>query len=89
MKRNKRNYYMRVLKNNKEVKVVRTHSKRTFTNSLRTLNWKNNEFKRVYLRVSYRKQICSDGCFCSFYNDSYCENKEELLLAFKYFEDED
>jgi len=78
---------MKVLEKSKKVRIVRTHSLRRFTNSLRTINWGNNP--SVYLRVSYGKKECNFGCLCTFYNDGWYENEKDLLAVFIAFNSED
>lgn len=81
------NFTLKVTKNRANIQMVRTHSVRRFLNNLRTINWQNGPLK-VYLRVSYEKQVCNFGCLCNFYNDGWYENKENLWLAFDAFKEE-
>lgn len=78
------NYTLKVIKNNRIIQGVRTHSLRRFTNSLRTVNWKNSPPK-VYLRVSYGKHVNCLGKTVTFYNDGVYGNKRDLWQAFKAF----
>lgn len=82
------NFTLRVIKNNKTIQRVKTHSIRRFTNRLRTINWQNRPLK-VYLRVSYGRKKCAQGCICTFYNDGWYYNKKDLLWAFDAFTEED
>lgn len=41
--------------------------------------------KAVYLRISYGKSICADGCLCEAYNDGYFEDRKSLAQAVEAF----
>jgi len=83
-----KNYTLKLYKNNGKVEIVRTKKKKRFLKIIRTINWQN-DIKKVYLKVSYGKRKCIEGCICDFYNDGLYENKGELLQTFKYFDDEE
>mgnify|MGYP001610587199 CR=1 FL=1 len=83
-----KNYTLKLYKNNGKVEIVRTKKKKRFLRNIRTINWQN-DIRKAYLKVSYGKKICISGCLCDFYNDTYCDNKNELLEMLKYFDDEE
>lgn len=82
-----KNFTLKVLKNEKKVDKIRTHSLRLFTTHLRMINWKNNP--TVYLRVSYGKKLNHKNKLETFYNDGWYYDRQELLGAFKAFNDEE
>ncbi len=84
-----KNYTLKLYKTNGEVETVRTKKKRRFLRNIRTINWQLDGIKKAYIKVSYGKKMCNYGCLCDFYNDGYCDNKEELLQTFRYFDYED
>ncbi len=84
-----KNYTLKLYKTEGKVEKVRTKKKRRFLRILGTINWQHDGVKRAYLKVSYGKKICNYGCICDFLNDTYCNEKKELLDAFKYFDDGD
>ena len=84
-----KNYTLKLYRNNGKIETVRTHKKKRFLKILRTINWQSVALRKTYIKVSYGKKICNYGCLCDFYNEAYCNNKEELLEIFKYFDDED
>lgn len=83
-----KNYTLKIYKNNGKIEIIRTHKRKRFLKNLRTINWKSS-IKKTYLKVSYGKNLCIYGCPCEFYNDGFCDNQEELLNIFKYFDDEE
>lgn len=83
-----KNYTLKLYKTNGKAEKVRTRKKKRFLRIIRTINWKNG-VKKAYLKVSYGKKLCNYGCLCDFYNDTYCNNIEELLEMFRYFDDEE
>lgn len=85
--KNKLNYTSRILKNGKTIDRCQTHSKRRFYNRIRMINWRNSPIK-VYLRVSYGKKKCIKGCLCTFYNDGWYNNENNLMWAFNAFSEE-
>lgn len=88
MKKGRKNYTLKVIKNRVTIQIVRTHSIRRFINNLRTINWKNGGVK-VYLRVNYRKKVDVFGKLSTFYNDGWYKAKEDLWSAFNAFKEED
>lgn len=80
------NFTLKVIRENKVVQTVRTHSKRRFLNSLRTINW-GDEGIKACLRVSYGKQKDVWDKMATFYNDGFYEKKEEFWQAFKAFKE--
>lgn len=84
-----KNYILKLYKPDGKVKTLRTKKKKRFLKIIRTINWQTMGIRKAYLKVSYGKKNCNFGCLCEFYNDTYCNNKEELLDMFKYFDDED
>lgn len=44
-----------------------------------------NNFQKAYVKVSYGKKKCIDGCMCEFHNDGWYANKQELNQAVKTF----
>lgn len=84
-----KNYTLKLYKHNGKIETVRTRKKKRFLRNLRTINWENRDIKGAYLKVFYGKKICISRCLCEFYNDSYCNNKKELLDMFEYFDGED
>ncbi len=81
------NYTLKLYKNNGEVETVRTKKKKRFFRILRMIDWQNH-IKNAYLKISYGKKKCTEGCLCDFYNDGYYANKEDMLETFKYFNEE-
>ena len=81
------NFTLKIIKNDKTIQRVRTHSARRFGNSLRTINWKNCPLK-VYLKVNYGKHEDCFGKMTTFYNDGWYDNKEDLWWAFDVFSKE-
>ena len=69
------NYSYKVSENARVVDKVRTHSKRRFISSLRTINWENKRLK-VVLRVNYGKGFINEGVY---------EKNKDLWLAFNAF----
>jgi hypothetical protein len=84
MTKNKLNFTFRVIKDGKTIQRCQTHSRRRFYDRIRRINWQNKPFK-VYLRVNYGKQMCNQGCVCSFHNDGVYETKQNLLAALSAF----
>ena len=80
------NFTFKVIKNNKVIQRVQTHSIRRFYNHIRTINWQNRPSK-AYLRVSYGKYTDCFGKMVNFYNDGEYETKEDLWLAFNVFKE--
>lgn len=83
-----KNYVLKLYKNNGKVEIDRTKKKKRFLRNIRTINW-NNCIKKTYIKVSYGKKQCVFGCICAFYNDGFYHNKEELLLIFRHFDEEE
>ena len=81
-------YTLKLYKTDGKIETVRTGKKKRFLRILRTINWESG-IKKGYIKVSYGKKICVDGCLCEFYNNGYYETKKELLEIFKYFDEED
>lgn len=71
------NFTLKVIENNRTIQRVQTHSLRSFTNSLRTINWLEPHLK-VYLRVSYGE---------GYFNDGLYEKEKDLWLAFNAFKE--
>ena len=69
------NYSYKVSENSRVMNRVRTHSKRRFVSSLRTINWRNKRLK-VVLRVNYGKGFINEGVY---------EKDKDLWLAFEAF----
>lgn len=82
-----KNYTLKLYKTDGKIETVRTKKKKRFLRNIRTINWENG-IKKAYLKVSYGKKICIYRCLCDFYNETYCNNKKELLGMFKYFDEE-
>lgn len=80
-------YTLKIYIDNGKAEAIRTKKKKRFLKILRTINWQNG-IKKVYLKVSYGKKKCNYGCICGFLNEGYYQNKEELLIVFKYFDEE-
>lgn len=87
MKEKGKNYTLKVLINGKVIDKVLTHSVRRFLTHLRTINWKNRGVK-AYIRVSYGKKVDNYGKLSNFYNDGWYDNKKDLTLMFKAFDEE-
>ena len=85
MKKTK-NYTLKVFNNRKITGKVRTHSVRLFLTHLRSIKWEKST--SVYLRVSYRKKIDSQGKLSTFWNDGDYDNKSDLMWAFNAFNEE-
>lgn len=83
-----KNYTLKLYKTNGKIEIVRTHKKKRFLRIIRTLNWESG-IKKAYIKVSYEKKVCNHGCLCDFYNDCYCDNKEDLIDVFEYFDGEE
>lgn len=83
-----KNYTLKLYKNNGKIEAIRTRKKMRFLKNIGTINWQTMGIKRAYLKVSYEKKICILECLCKFYNDTYCNTKEELIQMLKYFDDE-
>lgn len=79
----KRNYLLKVFYGQK-VERYETHSIRRFYNHARTIKWKNKPIK-VYLRISYGKQLTLGGKLENFWNDGKYTNKEDFELALNAF----
>jgi len=86
--KDKLNYTFRVVRNGKTMEKCQTHSKRRFSNKIRTINWQNKPSK-VYLRVSYGKGEDVFGKIVNFYNDGWYDNKKDLLFALNTFSEEE
>lgn len=84
-----KNYSLKLYKKNGKIEIVRTRKKRRFLRIIRTINWQSMGLRKTYIKACYGKKMCNSRCLCDFYNDGYYNNKEELLQAFKYFDDED
>jgi len=83
-KKNKFNFTFRVIKDSKTIDKCQTHSKRRFYNRIRLINWRKGVDK-VYLRVSYGKDIDNFGKLTNFYNDGEYKTKRDLLFALSAF----
>lgn len=46
------------------------------------------QFKKAYLKVSYGKAKCAQGCECEFYNDGFYTDKKELTAVTRMFWEE-
>lgn len=77
-------YLIKVFANRKMIDRCRTYSKRRILNFVRTIKWQIDGLK-VYLRVSYGKQLNNYGKMESFWNDGYYKNKEDFNLALEAF----
>jgi len=84
MKKNKPNFTYRVIKNGKTIDKCQTHSKRRFYNRIRSINWRSG-VEKVYLRVSYGKDLDSFGEVTNFYNDGVYKSRKDLLFALSAF----
>lgn len=82
-----KNYTLKILENGKEASKISTHKSREFTTRLRTLIW--TESMIACLRVSYGKAMDKQGEISTFFNESLCKTKEELLDMYEYFRHED
>jgi hypothetical protein len=69
------NYSYKKIENSGVMGNMRTHSKRRFISSLRTINWANKHLK-VVLRVNYGKGFINEGVY---------EKDKDLWLAFEAF----
>lgn len=87
MKRDSKNYTLKVLRNGKEIQRVRTHRKKRFVRILRMINWQHGNIK-AYIKVSYGKKKDAYGKLSEFYNDGWYKTKEDLLKVFIYFDNE-
>lgn len=87
MKRNRKNYTLKVLQENKEILRVQTHSLRRFLTHLRMIKWENRGI-RTYIRISYGLKRDTSGKFSVFYNDGWYDNEENLKYAFNCFNEE-
>lgn len=87
MKQQTKNYTLKILENKKVVSRIQTHSLRRFTTHLASINSQEKTL-RFYLRVSYGKAKDWKGEESTFYNDCWCESKEQLLEMFEYFRHE-
>lgn len=65
---------------NGTIEKYRTSSLRRFLNYTRTIIRQNPQYK-TYLKVSYGKRECHQGCVCSFYNDGFYEDPTDLWMA--------
>jgi len=83
-RKNKPNFTFRVIKNGKTVDRCQTHSKRRFYSRIRSINWRDG-VKKVYLRVSYGKDLDNFGKVTNFYNDGEYKTKRDLLFALSAF----
>lgn len=82
------NFTLKVIKNNRAIQRVQTHSPRRFINKLRTINWQNNDLK-IYLKDNYGKQKDCFGKLVTFYNDGEYDNENDLWLAFNAFKEKE
>lgn len=87
MKRDSKNYTLKVFKNGEEIQRVRTHRKKRFVRILRTINWGHGGIK-AYIKVSYGKKKDTYGKLSEFYNDGWYDNQKDLTIAFRYFDSE-
>ena len=88
MNKNKtKNYIFKIYKNREILQECRTHSIMRFLNNIRTINWINTPLK-CYIKVSYEKKKCIDGCICEFMNDGWYTNKKDFMFAFNAFRKE-
>lgn len=83
-RKNKLNFVLKVIRNGKEIERYESHSKRSFYNKIRMINWEK-PYPSVYLRVSYGKLLASSGKYENFWNDGVYNNGADLLLAFNAF----
>lgn len=81
-------YTLKIYETSGKIETVRTKKRKRFFKFLRTINWQSG-IKKSYIKVSYGKKVCIDGCLCEFWNDGYYNTKEELLEIIKYFDNED
>ena len=84
MKNNKLNFTFGVVKNGKQVERYESHSKRSFLNKIRTINWVNDPIS-VCLRVSYGMAKTNRGTIETFYNNGEYNSALDLMEAFKSF----
>lgn len=75
LKKNKRNYTLKVFENGKKVDRCQTHSLRRFRKHLRTINWQKSQLE-MCLRVNYGKGFVNEGNYWT---------KKDLWLAFNAF----
>jgi len=83
----KKNYILKLYKDNGKVEIVRTHKRRRFFRIIRTINWQNG-IKKALIKVSYGKKACNFGCLCDFYNAGSCSSRKKLLEMLRYFDEE-
>lgn len=81
------NFTLKIIKENRTIQRVQTHSIRRFLNNLRAINWQNGPLKG-YLRVSYGRQKNCFGRMVNFYNDGWYDNDKDLWLSFNTFKEE-
>ncbi len=64
--------------------MIRTHKIRGFLTKIRSIKFKDEDIK-VYLKVSYGKQLDKEGKYTNFYNDGTYDNHEDFWWAFNAF----
>jgi hypothetical protein len=83
----KQSFSYKIIKDGKTVSKCLTHSRRSFSQKIRTINWKEIKEKGelVYLRVNYGKLLDNFGKYSEFHNDGVYTDKESFYLALNAF----
>ncbi len=83
----KLSFSYKIIKDGKTISKCLTHSRRSFSQKIRTINWKeiekNDSF--VYLRVNYGKLLDNFGKYSEFHNDGNYADKESFYWALNAF----
>ena len=78
------NYTVKIYRKGKMVQMIRTHKIRRFLKNIRSIKFEDEDIK-VYLKVSYGKQLDIQGKYTNFYNDGIFDNKDDFWWAFNAF----
>ena len=83
----KHSFSYKIIENGKTVSRCLTHSRRSFSQKVRTINWKEIEEKGqvVYLKVSYGKLLDNFGKYSEFHNDGDYTDKGSFCYALDAF----
>lgn len=81
------NFTVKIYKKGEMVQMIRTHKIRRFLKNIRSIKFTDEDIK-VYLKVSYGKQLDKQGKYTNFYNDGVYDNKGNFWWAFNAFTEE-